>query len=183
MLKFKSKSTQGSQFKNIFEMESDFTWCFQVGQIFIFIWYFFLLITFFDPEWKYKKYVLNLVKVLGQQSIVHYNAKKRESYVCHQILLRWCQEKYFEERVNLFEPPSPLADILVTCSNKINSFRWLSVFTSYFTFPIFPLSSQFVFFRKNFRVTYYLNQITLSCQASTQSLTLIVNVTTLGMCH
>ena len=62
------------------------------------------------------------MKVLGQQSIVHYNAKKRESYVCHQILLRWCQEKYFEERVSLFEPPSPLADILITCSKKLTLF-------------------------------------------------------------
>ena len=86
------------------------------------------------------------MKVLGQQSIVHYNAKKRESYVCHQILLRWCQEKYFEERVNLFEPPSPLADILVTCSNKINSFLWSSVFTSYFTDDFFPLYRESHFF-------------------------------------
>ena len=156
---------------------------FSIGADFHLHLIFFLVDNLFWSRIKIQKYVLNLVKVLGQQSIVHFNAKKRVTYVCHQILLRWCQEKYFEERVNLFEPPSPLADILVTCSNKINSFRWLSVFTSYFTFPIFPLSSQFVFFRKNFRVTYYLNQITLSCQASTQSLTLIVNVTTLGMCH
>ena len=136
--------------------------------------------------------MLNLVKVLGQQSIVHYNAKKRETYVCHQILLRWCQEKYFEERVNLFEPPSPLADIFSHVQTKLILFSdrlsllpisQMIFFLCTGNYIFSALSSQFVFFRKNFRVTYYLNQITLSCQASTQSLTLIVNVTTLGMCH